>query len=137
MNTLGQAVGKMTLSDEQKTKISELRQEIGPKFKEIMETMDGILTDRQKEARREAVEKANAAGKRGLEMVKEVQAALKLTDEQQKKLEEPLKKLTALQGEFVKKVMGVLNEEQKAELKKALGGDGKKPAKAADKEKEK
>jgi Spy/CpxP family protein refolding chaperone len=136
MSTLGQAVQKMSLTDEQKTKITGLRQEIGPKLKEIMESMEGVLTDEQKQARTEAVEKANAAGKRGLEMMKAVQAAMKLTDEQQKKLEEPVKKLGELQSEFVKKIMGVLTEEQRADLKKALGGDGKKPAKAAAKAKE-
>jgi hypothetical protein len=134
MNTLLDAMQKMTLTDEQKTKMSEIRRELGPKFKEVLDPMESILTDQQKQARAVAVKKANAEGKKGREMITAVGAALQLTDEQQKKLEEPIEKFAALQTELVKKIMGILNDEQKAEFKKALGGDGKKPAKAAAKE---
>jgi len=121
MNALRGAMEKMSLTDEQKGKLSAIRQDSGPKFKEVMEAMDGILTDQQKEARREAIEKATADGKKGRELVNAVEAAMKLTDEQKGKLDAPAKKLQDLLEEVVRKIMGVLTDEQQKQFLSDLG----------------
>jgi Spy/CpxP family protein refolding chaperone len=134
LNTLRQAVAKMNLTDEQKSKLREIHQEILPKIAEVSNSMDGVLTDAQKQAAIDAGNKAFAAGKRGRELLKASVEGVKFTDEQRKQLEEPVKNLGELERDLIQKIMGILNDEQKAELKKALGNDGKKPAKAAAKE---
>ena len=55
----------LTLTDEQKTKVAELKKEYDPKFKENRAKFEGIMTDEQKKASKEAMDKARADGKKG------------------------------------------------------------------------
>ena len=117
----------LTLTDEQKAKLDEIKKEFGPKLMEVMKKMD-VLTPEQKKARAEAAKAAKAAGKKGKEAREAVEAAVKLTDDQKAKMAEVKKEMGPLQKELTQKVLAVLTPEQKQQLKKARGGK-KKPAK--------
>ncbi len=106
------------LSEDQKAKVEELKKEYEPKFKELWQKRDSVLTDEQKKARSEAAKAARAAGKRGLDLRKEAREAMKLTDEQKAELEKVDKAARELGKEFREKVMNVLTAEQKEKLKK-------------------
>jgi Spy/CpxP family protein refolding chaperone len=108
----------LTLTDVQKTKVAELKKEYDPKFKESREKLDSILTEEQKKARKEAVDKARADGKQGKEAWDAAVAAVKLTPEQQKKMDEAKKASDALDKEVREKVEALLTPEQKEQQKK-------------------
>jgi Spy/CpxP family protein refolding chaperone len=112
----------LDLTADQKAKLEELKKEYGPKFKEARQKADSILTEDQKKARSEARKAAQAAGKKGPEVWKDAQAAMKLTDEQKAKLAEARKTGAALGKEVHEKVMALLTPEQKEQLKKAREG---------------
>jgi Spy/CpxP family protein refolding chaperone len=108
----------LTLTDEQKAKVAELKKEYDPKFTENMTKSQGVLTDEQKKARREAAQKARADGKNRKEMQEAIDAAVKLTPEQKKTQEELKKAGEALTKEVQAKVDSILTAEQKEQQKK-------------------
>ena len=99
---------ELDLTDAEVAKIMEIRKECRPKIEKAMQGLEGLLTDDQKKARREALE----AGKKR----KEVIAALKLTDDQKAKLEAACKEVHALVREELEKMREVLTEGQRAKL---------------------
>lgn len=109
----------LNLTDDQKAKLTTLDKEYAPKQKELAEAGDKVLTADQKKARREALEAARKAGKRGPEVRDSIQAAMKLTDAQKAKLGENRKAMAALRKEVMGKVNQVLTPEQQEVLKKA------------------
>ena len=68
-------------------------------------------------ARQEALKAGKAAGKKGKELQAEVAAAMKMTDEQQKKHDEGTKELKELSGKIREQISGFLTAEQKELLK--------------------
>ena len=76
------------------------------------------MTDEQKKASKEAMDKARADGKRGKEVWDAGQAAVKLTPEQKTKMDEAKKASEALDKELREKVDAFLTQEQKDQLKK-------------------
>jgi Spy/CpxP family protein refolding chaperone len=111
----------ITLTDEQKAKLEEIKKEYGPKFVEAAEKMGSVFTDEQKKARAEAAKTAKAAGKKGKEIQEAIASATKLGDEQKTKLDEVKKQQGSLEKEFRNKVISVLTPEQKDQMKKAHG----------------
>lgn len=109
----------VTLTDDQKAKLDEVKKEFGPKLAETMQKIDSVLTDEQKKARAEAATAAKAAGKKGKEMAQAIEEALKLTDEQKTKMAELKKQMGELEKSLREKVISVLTPEQKDQLKKA------------------
>ena len=109
----------LTLTDEQKTKVAELKKEYDPKFTENRTKFESILTDEQKKARKEAADKARAEGKKGKEVWDAALAAVKLTPEQKAKMDEVKKTKDTLEKELHEKVNAMLTPEQKEQLKKA------------------
>ena len=97
-------------------KAKKVVDEHAPKIKEAQAAVDSILTDEQKKARSAAQKAAKDAGKKGKEAQDEVNAALKLTDEQKTKMEEAQKALTAAQGDMNKALREVLSEEQQEKV---------------------
>jgi len=97
-------------------KIKTAAAEHGPKLKEAQAKVDSILTDEQKKARGEATKAAKAAGKKGKEAKADVDAALKLTDEQKKSIEASQKQLEECMAAFRKAATDSLTDEQKAKL---------------------
>jgi Spy/CpxP family protein refolding chaperone len=105
-------VKDVTLTDEQKTKVAELKKVYDPKFKQAREKLDTILTDEQKKMKQEAKE----AGKNPKDLWK----ILKLTDDQMAKLKEGQKALQTLRKEAREKAMDILTPEQKKQLQKTM-----------------
>ena len=122
------------LTAEQKEKVAAIDKEFAAKAAEIKKKGDAILTEDQIKARAEAQKAARAAGSKGPDAQKAVNAALKLSDEQKTKMAEVQKANRELSGEVVAALKKVLTEEQSAKLKapaargNAKKGDAKKPA---------
>lgn len=107
-------------------KVKKIIDENEPKLKELQGKVDAVLTDEQKAARRDAQKAARQAGKKGKEAQDEVNAALKLTAEQQKKMDEAQKELGAARGEMNKAIAALLTDEQQEKLGVKAKGKGKK-----------
>ena len=124
----------LELSAEQKEKVKELNKEFGPKLKELKAKMEGIVTEEQKKAQREAMKAAKEAGKKGKELRAAVEAAVQLTDEQKAKMAEVRKAMGPLQREIREKFMALLTPEQqevvKEKMKKARPERKKRPGEA-------
>jgi hypothetical protein len=108
---------EITLTDEQKTKLEEIKKEHGPKLAELTKKIDDTLTDDQKKARKEAGDKARADGKKGKDLQAAVDAAVALTDDQKKSQETVKPELTKLQGAIREKIHGLLTTDQQTHYK--------------------
>jgi hypothetical protein len=97
-------------------KAKKVVDEHAPKIAEAQAAVDSILTDEQKKARSAAQKAAKDAGKKGKEAAADVEAALKLTDEQKEKMKEAndgLAKATAARNEALG---ALLTDEQKQKV---------------------
>ena len=97
-------------------KAKKVVDEHAPKIAEAQAAVDAILTDEQKKARSAAQKAAKDAGRKGKEAAAEVEAALKLTDEQKEKMKEAnegLAKATAARNEALG---ALLTDEQKQKV---------------------
>jgi Spy/CpxP family protein refolding chaperone len=99
---------ELDLTEGEVAKFMEIRKECRPQIEKAMKGIEGLLTDEQKTAREDALK----AGKNR----KEIVAALKLTDEQKKKLETVGKEICTLVREEMTKIRDVLTEGQKEKL---------------------
>ena len=120
----------VTLTDDQKSKLEDLKKEYEPKFKEAYAKED-VLTPEQKKAGDEAKKAAKAEGKKGQDLKDAVVAAQKETDDQKKQATDARAERTALEKELHKKIVALLTDEQKAQIKAAKGKKSDKPAKEA------
>jgi Spy/CpxP family protein refolding chaperone len=100
---------QLDLTDDEMTKIGEIRSEFRPKMAKAAKELEGLLSDAQKKAREEGVK----AGKKH----KEILESLKLTDDQKQKVIAVAKELGSLVGEEADKVRDVLTASQKEQLK--------------------
>lgn len=107
---------EITLSTEQKDKLAAIKKELGPKLDEALKKQDDILTDEQKAARKAANKAAKDAGKKGKEAKAEVDAAMKLTEEQKTKMAAAQQDVQAVQRQIRDAISGILTDEQKAKL---------------------
>ena len=122
-----QVVTKATeegLPEDAIAKIKAAAAEHGPKVREAQAKVDSILTDDQKRARGEATKAAKAAGKKGKEAKADVEAAIKLTPDQQKQMTEAEAKRDEAMAAFRKAAGDSLTDEQKSKI--GLSGKGKK-----------
>lgn len=108
---------EITLTDEQKTKLEEIKKEQAPKLGELTSKLDGLLTADQKSARKTAMAKNKADGKKGKEAKAAVDEALKLTDEQKKQRGELEPALAKLNQSIKEQIHGLLTDEQKTHYK--------------------
>ena len=109
----------LDLTAEQSTKLKEVVAQYTPKFRELNQKSNGLLTDEQKKARNEANAKNKADGKTGKEAAAAVAAALALTPEQQKTQAELQASTKELSRKLNQDVQALLTAEQKAKLKPA------------------
>ena len=117
-----QGLNQLNLTADQQAKIAELKKEYGPKFKEIRQAKEAVLTPAQKQARDNvisAARAAKAAGKKPGNVRKAIAAAVNLTAEQQAKMAKLDKAAKELRAEVRTKVLSILTPEQVAQLKKA------------------
>lgn len=115
----------ITLSEEQKPKIQALYDEYQGKLKTAQTNLDKALTDEQKKARAEATKTAKGEGKKGKEMQAAVLAAMKLTDEQKKGLDDAQKAQGQVKSSFEKALKEILTPEQRDKVKLGGGKKGK------------
>lgn len=108
---------EITLTDEQKTKLAEVKKEFEPKLKEVAKKQADILTAEQKQKRIDVTKSAKAAGKTGKDLQAEVNAALSLTEEQKKKQAEVGKEMRDLTAQVREKISSFLTADQKVHLK--------------------
>lgn len=109
----------LDLTAEQSAKLKEVVAEYTPKFRELNQKANGLLTAEQKKARDEANAKNKAEGKKGKEAAAAIAAALALTPEQQKTQAEVQAGLKELSRKFNQDVQTVLTAEQKEKFKTA------------------
>jgi predicted Holliday junction resolvase-like endonuclease len=106
----------VTLTAEQQTKLDALKKEQGPKVAELQKKLDEILTDEQRQARKDAAAKSKEEKVKGKQAQERLAAALKLTDEQKPKWDAAQKEMQALQGKIREQLAGFLTDEQKAKV---------------------
>ena len=133
IDRLRTALEELDLSEAQKEELKGLREKLGPKFKEIFDKMQEVLTEEQKAAGEEAMEEAKASGKKGREFFQAIEAALKLTAEQKEKMDKLAPEIAAVQKEMMKEIRGILTPEQQEKLKAKMRPPRKKKPKEGEK----
>ena len=109
----------LTLTDEQKAKIEDVKKEFAPKRDEARKKMD-VLSPDQKKAREEAVKKAREEGKSRGEIRAAAEAAVTLSDKQKADRDEGMKCLRTVSEQMIAKIKEILTPEQKAEVEKRM-----------------
>jgi Spy/CpxP family protein refolding chaperone len=99
---------ELDLTDDELTRVGEIRSEYRPKIVKAMKRLEGLLSDEQKEAREEGLK----AGKKR----REILASLKLRDDQRGRVAEVAKEVGAFVREEAEKIRDVLTAGQKEEL---------------------
>lgn len=112
---------EIELSEEQKGKVEALKKEMGGDLVALLKKQSDLLTADQKAARKDVAAKNKAEGKKGKEAKAAVDAALKLTEAQQKDWDAIQKDIVAYQGKIKEKLHSFLTDDQKAKLKPAKG----------------
>ena len=101
-------LGDLQLTDNEISQIAQIRKEFRPQIEKTVNELEGLLTDDQKKARKEALQ----GGKKGREALE----SLKLTDEVKEKAQAVCKKVGALFHEEMDKIRGVLGSGHKQKL---------------------
>jgi Spy/CpxP family protein refolding chaperone len=99
---------ELDLTDDEMTKIKEIRTEFRPKIEKTAKSLEGLLSDQQKKAREDGL-------KSGIKR-KEILASMKLTDDQMQKVTAVAKELGSLVRDEAEKVRDVLTASQKEQL---------------------
>jgi hypothetical protein len=120
MKKLHDAMETLDLTADQEETMKTVRDENGPKMKKAFEALKEILTEEQRDAAETAMKEAREAKKSDRMAIVAVEAAVKATDEQKKKMDVVGKDMLAMQREIMKKTMAVLTDEQKEKVKKAM-----------------
>lgn len=121
------AVKKIDLTEQQQSKLSSARESIQPKMAELLKKVAGILGDEKMKELSDVAKKAKEAGKTPRQVAVAVNAAMKLSDEQAEKMAKLAEDVKTAQRELVKKMNGMLTDEQKEKFKaEMMPGRGKK-----------
>ncbi len=90
LKPLTDAIDKLTdLTDDQKSKIADLKKEYEPKFKDFHDKMVGALTDDQKTKLEDGKKKvAEATGQDRMTAMRDLMTSLSITDDQRTKMRE-------------------------------------------------
>ncbi|MEO2018278.1 MAG: alpha/beta hydrolase fold domain-containing protein [Fuerstiella sp.] len=103
-------------SNKQQATVEGIYQEFLPRLTENQSAWDGIITDEQQRARREAQRKARDEGKQGLELQRAVGAAVKWSTEQLKRRAEVKKQRDQIVAEIRTQLTVLLTDEQRARV---------------------
>jgi Spy/CpxP family protein refolding chaperone len=117
-----EGLSQLNLTAAQQAKITDLKKEYGPKFKEVRQSKEAVLTPAQKQARENvmsAAKAAKAAGKKPADTHKAITEAVKLSKDQQAKMAKLDKSATELRADVHKKILAILTPQQAAEWTKA------------------
>lgn len=107
----------ITLTAEQQAKLDDLKTQYATKLADAQKKISDVYTEEQRTRQMTARRDAAAAGKKGKELKAAVDAAVELTDEQQKQLADAQKDQKQLTKEVRKQVVALLSGEQKQQLK--------------------
>lgn len=124
MTRTHEAIEELDLSDEQKESLKAVHKEFGPKMGEVFGKLKDVLTEEQQTAAKEAAKAAKEADKKGRAFFVAVEASITLTDEQTEQMNEIGEELTTLQREVTRKVLGVLTDEQRKQLRAKRNSGG-------------
>jgi hypothetical protein len=109
---------QIKLDEQQQSKLNALKKEYTPRLEELYAKYTKIMTPERQKAREAAIKAARAAGKKDKEISEAVNAALKLSKDEQAKMDDLVKAQRKLIGEVQQKKLALLTAEQKAQLKK-------------------
>jgi Spy/CpxP family protein refolding chaperone len=98
----------LDLTDDEVAKFSDIRKDFHPKIAMAVKSMDGLLSDEQRQTRSDGLK----AGKNHAEVL----ASLKLADDQKEKVAAAAKEVSGLVREEMEKVRDVLSASQKEKL---------------------
>ena len=118
-------VGKMDLSDDQKTQMTAIDNQFAERFQALNKKRFAILTDEQKKTQKEMATAARSSGERGPDVRKKIQAALNLTDDQKVQQKALGKTQQELNKEIMAALKKVLTAEQLEKLPQPRGAGGK------------
>jgi len=109
---------ELKLTDDQQAKLREISAEIGASDAEMAKKRETILTDEQKTAQSEVIQKIREGGLARQEAADQLTAALKLTPEQKTQLDELDTARRKLSEEANTRKAAVLTDEQRGTLRK-------------------
>jgi alanyl-tRNA synthetase len=107
------------LTKEQKQQLREIRTELAPQLQEVTTKMQELVPAEKRQAAAQAVAKAKADGKMGKELKEIREAALGLNEAQLAQMAELTAKQKELSEKLKEKVMGILTDAQKEQIKAA------------------
>jgi hypothetical protein len=110
----------LTLTAEQKSKLDAVCKDFGPRLMEAGKKTD-VLTPEQKKVQGEAIQAANAAGKKNKEWFDAVGAAVKLSETQKTQQARARQQRFALEKELHEKALAILTAQQREQLQKKPG----------------
>jgi acetyl esterase/lipase len=110
------ALPGIELSEAQQAEVAKVREAYTPKLTAVSERLAAVYTREQRQARRQALEKARGEGKSRQEAQAEIDKAVKLSDEQQTKLAALQKEQADLLAEIRGKLRELLTDEQRRQL---------------------
>jgi Spy/CpxP family protein refolding chaperone len=127
LKPLTDAIDKLELTDDQKSKIADLKKEYEPKFKDFHEKMVAVLTDDQKKTLEDGKKKiADATDQQERrQATQDLMTSLKITDDQRTKMGEVGTDMRPVMQEARTKFLAVLTDEQKAKLPPMVTGGGR------------
>lgn len=120
---------EIQLSEEQAAKLQTLRKELQPKLAELIKKEEGLLTAEQRAARAAAAKEAKQSGKTGKDAREAVDAAMKLSPEQQANYRDLQRQMGQLRKEIAGRLATILTPEQREHLNKGRGEGKAKPKK--------
>ncbi len=126
LKKLHEVVEKLDLTAEQQEALKKLREDTGPNMKDAFEKLKAVFSDEQQAAGDAAMKEAKEAGKQDRQVMAAVEAAVKMTEEQKKKLDEIGKEMSSLQKDIMKKTLAILSPEQQEKVKKEMAPKPKK-----------
>ncbi|HEV7401294.1 MAG TPA: hypothetical protein VGO11_00125 [Chthoniobacteraceae bacterium] len=109
---------ELKLTEEQQAKIREISTEIGASDAEMAKKREALLTDEQRTAQADVVQKIREGGLSRQEAGEQLAAALKLTPDQQKQMDELDAARRALGQEANTRKAAVLTDEQRGTMRK-------------------
>lgn len=108
----------ITFSKEQQEKVAQLQKEYVPKLREVQQARNQIYTVEQRRARPEAIQQAREDGKQGQELRRIINQAIKLTDDQQKRLADLRDQQTKLLQTIQNEIRSLMTVEQRQKLQR-------------------
>lgn len=108
---------EVKLTKDQEEKLAQLRKEYTPKLDEAAAKLAKVMTPERQKVAAAARKEATTAGKKGKELQEAVDAALKLSKEEQEQLKAANQERNKLNKEINEKKTALLTEEQKAAIK--------------------